>query len=48
MELAHTEPRPEPTSLIAGYDGTRNEISENICNVLKLYRCLPTTPRPAC
>jgi hypothetical protein len=29
-------------------DGTGNEISENISNVLKLYRCLERFPAKAC
>ncbi|MEZ5823006.1 MAG: DUF2235 domain-containing protein [Xanthobacteraceae bacterium] len=37
----------EPTSrnLVILCDGTGNEISENISNVLKLYRCLRKTPK---
>jgi len=31
--------------LVICCDGTGNEISENISNVLKLYRCLRTTDR---
>jgi uncharacterized protein (DUF2235 family) len=35
-----TEHRSEPKNLVICCDGTGNEISENISNVLKLYRCL--------
>src|SRR5215813_1481181 len=39
----------EPRNIVILCDGTGNEISENISNVLKLYRCLrkteKTTPR---
>ena len=50
MEQEHktepkTEPRPEPKSLVICCDGTGNEISENISNVLKLYRCLRKTEK---
>ena len=37
--------RPEPKNLVICCDGTGNEISENISNVLKLYRCLRKTDR---
>lgn len=41
MEHAHkTEHMPEPKNLVICCDGTGSEISENISNVLKLYRCL--------
>lgn len=39
----HTEPAPR--NLIICCDGTGNEISENISNVLKLYRCLRKTEK---
>jgi uncharacterized protein (DUF2235 family) len=32
-------------NIVVCCDGTRNEISENISNVLKLYRCVRKTPR---
>ena len=32
-------------NLVVLCDGTGNEISENISNVLKLYRCLRKTPK---
>ena len=32
-----------PKNLVICYDGSGNEISENISNVLKLYRCLRKT-----
>ncbi|OAF13485.1 hypothetical protein AYJ54_05735 [Bradyrhizobium centrolobii] len=35
----------EPKNLVICCDGTGNEISENISNVLKLYRCLRKTDR---
>jgi uncharacterized protein (DUF2235 family) len=34
-----------PKNIVICCDGTGNEISENISNVLKLYRCLRKTPR---
>jgi len=37
VEQAHNT---EPKNLAICCDGTGNEISENISNVLKLYRCL--------
>ena len=37
--------KPEPKNLVICCDGTGNEISENISNVLKLYRCLRKTDR---
>jgi uncharacterized protein (DUF2235 family) len=46
MEPAHTtSPKPEPKHLVICCDGTGNEISENISNVLKLYRCLRKTEK---
>jgi len=46
MEPAHTtERKPDPKHLVICCDGTGNEISENISNVLKLYRCLRKTDR---
>jgi uncharacterized protein (DUF2235 family) len=33
-------------NIIICCDGTGNEISENISNVLKLYRCLRKTEKP--
>lgn len=46
METAHTTDRtPSPKHLVICCDGTGNEISENISNVLKLYRCLRKTDR---
>lgn len=38
-------PNPSPKNLVICCDGTGNEISENISNVLKLYRCLRKTDR---
>jgi uncharacterized protein (DUF2235 family) len=35
----------DPKNLVICCDGTGNEISENISNVLKLYRCLRKTDR---
>jgi len=35
----------EPKNLVICCDGTGNEISENISNVLKLYRCLRKTEK---
>lgn len=32
--------KSESKNLVIGCDGTGNEMSENISNVLKLYRCL--------
>ncbi|MDA9394898.1 hypothetical protein WN73_30760 [Bradyrhizobium sp. CCBAU 45394] len=40
-----TEPKTEPKHLVICCDGTGNEISENISNVLKLYRCLRKTDK---
>ena len=34
------EPNTEPKNLVICCDGTGNEISENISNILKLYLCL--------
>ena len=46
MEQAHTTAtKPESKNLVICCDGTGNEISENISNVLKLYRCLRKTDR---
>lgn len=42
---ATTDRKPEPKHLVICCDGTGNEISENISNVLKLYRCLRKTDR---
>src|SRR5689334_16545242 len=39
----HTEPTGRNIVILC--DGTGNEISENISNVLKLYRCLRKTPK---
>lgn len=39
--------KTEPKNLVICCDGTGNEISENISNVLKLYRCLRKTDRTA-
>lgn len=39
--------KSEPKNLVICCDGTGNEISENISNVLKLYRCLRKTDRTA-
>lgn len=39
------ERKSEPKNLVICCDGTGNEISENISNVLKLYRCLRKTDR---
>ncbi|BBO08725.1 hypothetical protein TM102_01950 [Bradyrhizobium sp. TM102] len=36
---------PDPKNLVICCDGTGNEISENISNVLKLYRCLRKTDK---
>ena len=36
-----------PKNLVICCDGTGNEISENISNVLKLYRCLRKTDKTA-
>ncbi|QQO18516.1 DUF2235 domain-containing protein [Bradyrhizobium diazoefficiens] len=44
MDPAHTTV-PSPKNLVICCDGTGNEISENISNVLKLYRCLRKTER---
>src|SRR5437016_4373923 len=35
----------QPRNIVILCDGTGNEISENISNVLKLYRCLRKTPK---
>ena len=37
--------KTEPKNLVICCDGTGNEISENISNVLKLYRCLRKTDK---
>ena len=42
MEHEH---KTEPKNLVICCDGTGNEISENISNVLKLYRCLRKTDK---
>ena len=42
MEQAHNT---EPKNLVICCDDTGNEISENISNVLKLYRCLRKTEK---
>ncbi|MEY9364235.1 uncharacterized protein (DUF2235 family) [Bradyrhizobium yuanmingense] len=42
---ATTDRKPEPKHLVICCDGTGNEISENISNVLKLYRCLRKTDK---
>ena len=34
------DPKPAARNIVILCDGTGNEISENISNVLKLYRCL--------
>jgi len=39
------EARSEPQNIVICCDGTGNEISENISNVLKLYRCLRKADR---
>lgn len=39
------ERKTEPKNLVICCDGTGNEISENISNVLKLYRCLRKTDK---
>jgi uncharacterized protein (DUF2235 family) len=40
-----TEATSEPRNIVILCDGTGNEISENISNVLKLYRCLRKTDK---
>ncbi|MGY8666261.1 DUF2235 domain-containing protein [Bradyrhizobium sp. UFLA05-109] len=40
-----TAPKNEPKNIVICCDGTGNEISENISNVLKLYRCLRKTDK---
>lgn len=40
-----TDSKTEPKNLVICCDGTGNEISENISNVLKLYRCLRKTDK---
>ncbi|GAA0027404.1 hypothetical protein BROWWM01_15360 [Bradyrhizobium ottawaense] len=40
-----TTATPPPKNLVVCCDGTGNEISENISDVLKLYRCLRKTDR---
>ena len=40
MEHEHDDRKPEPKNLVICCDGTGNEISENISNVLKLHLCL--------
>nr|WP_306469157.1 DUF2235 domain-containing protein [Bradyrhizobium sp. NBAIM08] len=48
MEHARdTDRAPSPNNLVHLLDGTGNEISENISNVLKLYRCLRKTDKPS-
>ncbi|WP_349254095.1 hypothetical protein [Bradyrhizobium sp. CB1717] len=37
--------RPEPENPVICCDGTGNEISENISNVLKLHHCLRKTDK---
>ncbi len=37
----------KPRNIVICCDGTGNEISENISNVLKLYRCLRKTGIPS-
>ncbi len=44
-ETARTDRKPSPRNIVICCDGTGNEISENISNVLKLYRCLRKTDR---
>ncbi len=39
------EPKPASRNIVILCDGTGNEISENISNVLKLYRCLRKTEK---
>lgn len=41
----NAEHTSEPKNLVICCDGTGNEISENISNVLKLYRCLRKTDK---
>jgi len=46
MESAHpADHKPAGKNLVICCDGTGNEISENISNVLKLYRCLRKTDK---
>src|SRR5262245_63006673 len=46
MEREYGEqPQREPRKIVILCDGTGNEISENISNVLKLYRCLRKTEK---
>jgi len=46
METAATsDHKPAGKHLVICCDGTGNEISENISNVLKLYRCLRKTDK---
>src|SRR5712672_223449 len=45
MTTEHTETRREKRHIVICCDGTGNEISENISNVLKLYRTLRKTER---
>src|ERR1044072_4935751 len=46
MDTAHhPHPPPSAKNVVSCCDGTGNEISENISNVLKLYRCLRKTDR---
>ena len=40
-----TEPRSEPKNLVICCDGTDNESTKKISNVLKLYRYLRRTDR---
>ena len=42
---AKNELKTEPKNIVICCDGTGNEISENISNVLKLYRCLRKTDK---
>ncbi|MGY3148091.1 uncharacterized protein (DUF2235 family) [Bradyrhizobium sp. USDA 3397] len=45
MDTAHSPDHPAGKNLVICCDGTGNEISENISNVLKLYRCLRKTDK---
>ncbi|MEY9592130.1 uncharacterized protein (DUF2235 family) [Bradyrhizobium yuanmingense] len=44
---ANSDHKPAGKNLVICCDGTGNEISENISNVLKLYRCLRKTDKPS-
>ena len=44
MDVDHA-PKSEPNNLVICCDGTAKEISENISNVLKFYRCLRKTDK---